>query len=145
MAGALCLNQKPHRIAQHSARVIIKEVLEDGFFHADPHPGNCNVRPGEVIGAMDFGMVGYLRDRDRIDLIRLYLVAVALDADGIVEQLIRMGAAGAEVDRVGLARDISSLLNKYYALPLRDICAREVIEEIMPLAFHHHLHLPSDL
>ncbi|HMN15621.1 MAG TPA: AarF/ABC1/UbiB kinase family protein, partial [Bellilinea sp.] len=134
-----------HRIALHSARIIIKEVLEDGFFHADPHPGNYNVMPGEVIGAMDFGMVGYLRDQDRLNLIRLYLVAVALDADGIVDQLIRMGAAGAEVDRTELARDIGRLLTKYYALPLKEIRAREVVEEIMPIAFHHHLRLPSDL
>ena len=134
-----------HRVALHSARVIIKEVLEDGFFHADPHPGNYNVMPSEVIGAMDFGMVGYLRDRDRLELIRLYLVAVALDADGIVDQLIRMGAAGAEVDQVGLARNIGRLLNKYYALPLKNIRAREVVEEIMPIVFHHHLRLPSDL
>ena len=134
-----------HRIALHSARIIIKEVLEDGFFHADPHPGNYNVLPGEVIGAMDFGMVGYVRDRDRLDLIRLYLVAVALDVDDIVDQLIRMGAAGSEVDRPGLARDIGRLLNKYYGLPLKDIRAREVVEEIMPVAFHHHLRLPSDL
>ena len=134
-----------HRIALHSARIIIKEVLEDGFFHADAHPGNYNVLPGEVIGAMDFGMVGYLRNRDRLDLIRLYLVAVALDADGIVDQLIRMGAAGAEVDRTELARDIGRLLNKYYALPLKEIRAREVVEEIMPIAFQHRLRLPSDL
>ena len=134
-----------HRVALHSARVIIKEVLEDGFFHADPHPGNFNVLPGEVIGAMDFGMVGYLRDRDRLDLVRLYLVSVALDADGIVDQLIRMGVASTEVDRAGLARDIGRLLSKYYALPLKDIRAREVVEEIMPIAFHHHLRLPSDL
>lgn len=134
-----------HQVALHSARIIIKEVLEDGFFHADPHPGNYNVMPGEVIGAMDFGMVGYLRDRDRLDLIRLYLVAVALDADGIVDQLIRRGAAGVEVDRAGLARDIDRVLNKYYALLLKAIRAREVFEEIMPIAFHHHLSLPSDL
>jgi len=138
-------NYDRHRVALHSARVIIKEVLEDGFFHADPHPGNFNVLPGEVIGAMDFGMVGYLKDRDRLDLIQLYLVAIALDADGIVDQLIRMGAAGAEVDRAGLARDIGRLLNKYYTLPLKDIRAREVVEEIMPIAFHHHLRLPGDL
>lgn len=134
-----------HWIALHSARVIIKEVLEDGFFHADAHPGNYIVMPGEVIGVMDFGMVGYLRDRDRLDLIRLYLVAVALDADGIVDELIRMGAAGAEVDRTGLARDIGRLLNKYYALPLKDIRAGEVVEEIMSIAFQHRLRLPSDL
>jgi ubiquinone biosynthesis protein len=134
-----------HRIALYSARIIIKEVLEDGFFHADPHPGNYMVLSEEVIGAMDFGMVGYLRDRDRLNLIRLYLVAVALDADGIVDQLIRMGAAGAEVDRTELARDIGHLLNKYSGLPLKEIRAGEVLEEIMPIAFQHRLHLPSDL
>ncbi|NMC78852.1 MAG: AarF/ABC1/UbiB kinase family protein [Chloroflexi bacterium] len=134
-----------HRVALHSARIIIKEVLEDGFFHADPHGGNYCVLPGEVIGAMDFGMVGYLRNRDRLNLIRLYLAAIALDADGIVDQLTRMGAAGAEADREGLSRDIGRLLNKYYALPLKDIRAREVVEEVMPIAFRHHLRLPSDL
>lgn len=134
-----------HRVALHSARIIIKEVLEDGFFHADPHPGNFVVMPGEVIGAMDFGMVGYLRDRDRRDLIRLYLVSVALDAEGIVDQLIRMGAAGAQIDQVALERDITRLLTKYYALSLKDIRARDVVEEIMPIAFRHHLRLPRDL
>jgi ubiquinone biosynthesis protein len=134
-----------HRIALHSTSIIIKEVLEDGFFHADPHPGNLNVLPGEVIGAMDFGMVGYLRDRDRLDLIRLYLVAIAMDVDGIVDQLIRMGAARVEVDRARLAHDISRLLNKYYGVPLNRIRASEIVEEIMSVAFRHHLHLPSEL
>lgn len=134
-----------HQIAVNSARIIIKEVLEDGFFHADPHPGNFYVLPGEVIGAMDFGMVGYLKDQDRLNLIRLYVVSVSLDADGIVDQFIRMGAASTEVDRAGLSRDIGRLLNKYYALPLKDIRAREVIEEIMPMAFRYHIRLPDDL
>ena len=52
--------------------MIVKEVLEDGFFHADAHPGNFVVMPGEVIGAMDFGKVGYLRDKDRLDVIHFY-------------------------------------------------------------------------
>jgi len=134
-----------HQVALHSARIIIKEVLEDGFFHADPHPGNYLVMPGETIGAMDFGMVGHLRDKDRLELIRLYLVAVRLDSDGIVEQLVRMGATNVEVDRKGLAQDVDRLLTKYYGLPLEDIRAREVIEEIVPLAFRHHLRLPSNL
>jgi ubiquinone biosynthesis protein len=94
---------------------------------------------------MDFGMVGHQRDRVRRDLLRLCLVSVALDADGIVDQLIHMGAAGADVDRTGWVRDISRLLNKYYVLQLKDIRARDVVDEIMPIAFNYHLRLPSDL
>ena len=132
------------KIALHSARIIIKEVLEDGFFHADPHPGNFVIMPGEVIGAMDFGMVGHLQERDRLNLIRLYIVSVALDADAIVEQLIHMGAARQSVDHTALARDIERLLTKYYGLPLKAIRAQKVVEEIMPIAFQHRLQFPSD-
>ena len=133
------------RIALNAARIIIKEILEDGFFQADPHPGNFAVMPGEVIGAMDFGMVGHLSHRTRTDLIRLYIVAVQLDEEGIVDQLIRMGAVSGTVDRAGLRRDVTRLLHKYYGMPLEAIRAREMIDETMPIAFRHHLHLPSEL
>ncbi len=134
-----------HRLATHAARMIVKEILEDAFFHADPHPGNFVAMPGEVIGAMDFGMVGHLSRRTQADLIRLYVVTVQLDEDGIVDQLIRMGVTGSVVDRVGLRRDVSRLLRKYYGMPLKTLRAGEVIDEVMPVAFRHHLHLPPDL
>jgi len=134
-----------HQVARNAARIIIKEVLEDGFFHADPHPGNFFVMDGAVIGAMDFGMVGHLDQRDRENLVRLYIVSVQLDTEGIVEQLIRMGAARHDVDRVGLQRDIGRLLTRYHGLPLKEIRARQVVEEVMPIAFRHHLRLPSRL
>ncbi|MFN3762899.1 MAG: ABC1 kinase family protein [Anaerolineae bacterium] len=134
-----------YRIGLHAARMVIKEVLEDGFFHADPHPGNFFVMPGEVIGAMDFGMVGYLSRRTRTDLVRLYIATVQLDEEAVVDQLVRMGAVSGAVDRVGLQHDIGRFLRKYAGLPLKAIRARDVMEEAMPIAFRHHLRLPSEL
>ena len=134
-----------HRIALHAARMIIKEVLQDGFFHADPHPGNFVVMPNEVIGAMDFGMVGHLSHQVRSDLVRLYIVAVQLDEEGIVDRLVRMGVVGGRLDRIALQRDIGRLLRKYHGMPLGTLRARDVIEDVMPIAFRHNLHLPSDL
>ncbi len=133
------------RIAMNAARMIIREVLVDGFFHADPHPGNFAVMPNEIIGAMDFGMVGHLSHRARSDLIRLYIVAVQLDEEGIVDQLIQMGVVSGNLDRAGLLRDIARLLRKYHGMPLETIRANEVIDDIMPVAFRHNLRLPSDL
>jgi ubiquinone biosynthesis protein len=133
------------RIAHNAARMIIKEVLEDGFFHADPHPGNFVVMRNEVIGAMDFGMVGHLSQHARSDLLRLYIVAVQLDEEGIVDQLIRMGVVGSNLDRMALQRDVTRLLRKYHGMPLGTIRARDVIEDVMPITFRHNLHLPSDL
>jgi len=134
-----------YRIGLHAARMIIKEVLEDGFFHADPHPGNFFVMPGEVIGAMDFGMVGHLSRRTRTDLVRLYIAAVQLDEEAVADQLVRMGVVGGAVDRVGLQHDIGRLLRKYAGLPLKAIRARDVMEEAIPIAFRHHLRLPTEL
>lgn len=134
-----------HRVALHATRMIIKEVLEDGFFHADPHPGNFVVMPGEVIGAMDFGMVGYLGRKDRAELIRLYTCAVRLDEEGVVDQLFQMGVIKGEVDRIRLRRDVGRLLRKYQSLPLKAIRAQELMKEAMPIAFRHHVRLPPEL
>jgi len=133
------------RIAERAADIIIQEVLEDGFFHADPHPGNFVVMPGEVIGAMDFGLVGHLSHQMRLDLIRLYVAAVELDAKGVVDQLIKVGVVSGEMDRVELERDTARLLKKYYELPLKAVKTQEAINEAMSIAFRHHLQLPSDL
>lgn len=133
-----------HQLATYAARMSVKEILEDGFFHADPHPGNLLVMENGAIGAMDFGMVGYLSDEDRVNLIRLYAVAVQLDAEGVVEQLIHIGAAPNDVDRRLLAREIQMLLRRYTGVPLNDIKAAEVVNEIRPIVFRHRLRLPAN-
>jgi len=134
-----------HQVALNSARIIIKEVLIDGFFHADPHPGNFYVMDDGVIGAMDFGMVGYLGQSDRDILIRLYTVSIELDSREVVNQLVRMGATGPQVDRAGLQRDVERILSKYQNLPLKEIRAGEVMDDAMPIVFRHQLRLPSRL
>ncbi|MCD6290095.1 MAG: AarF/ABC1/UbiB kinase family protein, partial [Anaerolineae bacterium] len=133
------------QITLNAARIVIKEVLEDGFFHADPHPGNFVVMPGHVIGAMDFGMVGYIDHWLKEDLVRLYVASVRLNSDAVVEQFIRMGAARGRVDREKLRRDLVRLLTRYRGMPLKDISAQAIINDAMPVVFRHHLHFPSDL
>jgi ubiquinone biosynthesis protein len=132
-------------VALASAEIIVKEVLEDGFFHADPHPGNFLVMEDGVIGAMDFGMVGHVDDTLRLDLVRLYAAAIDMDAGAIVDQLIRMGAVDEEVNRRRLAVDIGRLLNRYRGVTLEEMRASEIFADIVPLAFRHHIRLPTDL
>jgi ubiquinone biosynthesis protein len=134
-----------HQIALNCAHMIVKEILADGFFHADPHPGNFVVMNGEIIGAMDFGMVGHLSQRLKEDLVHLFIVAAQLNSEEVVEQLIRMSAAQSRVDRERIRRDLDRLLTKYQGLPLKEIRAQEVVSEIIPVAYRHHLRLPSDL
>jgi ubiquinone biosynthesis protein len=99
--------------------------------------------PGEAIGLVDFGKVGYLRDKDRMDLIRLYIVAIEMDVDGLIDQLVRIGAVREDADRNRLASDLSRFLNKYNGVPIKYIRARELIDEITTITFRHRLRLPS--
>ncbi len=132
------------QLTHHAATLIIKQVLEDGFFHADPHPGNLIVMQNGAIGVMDFGMVGYISDQDRVDLIRIYTVAIQMDAGGVVDELVHIGAAQPETDRRTLARDINIILRRYYGRPLQEINASKVINEVRPIVFEHRLQLPSN-
>lgn len=132
------------KIATNAAHMIIQEVLQDGFFHADPHPGNFIVMEGDVIGAMDFGMVGFLSRADRVNLIRLYNVAVQMNAKGATEELIHIGAAPPDVDRQMLTRDLERLLQRYTGLQLKQMRLQEVVDDIMPVVFEHRLKLPSN-
>jgi ubiquinone biosynthesis protein len=132
-----------HKVALNSASATVKQVLEDGFFHADPHSGNYLIMPGSVIGLVDFGKVGYLRDKDRMDLIRLYIVAIEMDVDGLIDQLMRMNAVREDVDRNRLAYDLTRFLHKYNGTPIKYIRARELIDEITAITYRHHLRLPS--
>jgi ubiquinone biosynthesis protein len=133
-----------HQIAVYSARFIVQEILEDGFFHADPHPGNIVVMPGEIIGMMDFGTVGHLDPTDRAALIRLYVTAVRMDTVSLVDQLIQVGVASPNLDRPIMQRDMRRLLLKYHGMPLSDIRAGEVMDSLRPIIYRHRLRLPAN-
>ena len=133
-----------HRLATHAANFVLKEVLEDGYFHADPHPGNLLIMPGEVICLLDFGTVGRLDNRNRVNFARLFIVAVQIDTAGIVDQLIRMGIAGSNVNRDALQRDLRRILIRYEGLPINEIYAQEVLDALEPIIYEYQLRIPSD-
>ena len=132
------------RIAMSAAKSIIKEVMDDGYFHADPHPGNLLILPGEVIGLIDFGIVGTLDRTDRAYLVRLWISIINLDAEGVADQLLRMGIVGPDVDQAGLTRALRRLLRKFYGLPLKEIVASELLADVQPLIYEYKLHVPTD-
>lgn len=134
-----------HRVAENSVRIMLTEVFEHGFFHADPHPGNFFVLPGEVIGLMDFGMVGRLDDALRRSLLRLALALTRRDTERLVDELLTLGVASAQVQRQVLKRDLDHLVAHYADRPIQDWAARQAVGEVMGIARCHRLQLPTDL
>lgn len=120
----------------------VKQVIDDGFFHADPHPGNIRVRGGKIVW-IDLGMMGRLTARDQ----SLFRDAVKAMVGGDVGQLKRivltMGVHTGQIDHARLYGDIDDFLAKYGKLDLGSMNLGEIIEELVNLAREHRISVPK--
>jgi ubiquinone biosynthesis protein len=131
-------------LAHRGAQAMLKMVLEDGFFHADPHPGNVFYLPGNRVAFIDFGMAGHLPERRRDELVRLLDGLVGRDADGVVDILLEWAGA-AEVDADKLAADVDAFIDRYHGLPLHELRMGAMLGDLTALLREHRLALPPDL
>ncbi len=131
------------RLAVRSARMLLKMVFEDGFYHADPHPGNFFIEPGGRIGLIDFGMVGTLDRRTREALTEVLVALAGPDTERLVEAIVDIGVASGGVDRGALALDLERLLSEHYGQPLGSISIGPLLEGCLSTVRRHRLQLPS--
>lgn len=133
------------QLAEKAARIILKMVFEDGFFHADPHPGNFFIESGGRIGIIDFGMVGTVDARTQEQLSALLLAVTSQDADRLADAFLELGVARQRVNRAQLSQDLGHLASTYYGRPLGEIKLGPIVEQSLEIVRRHHLHLPSNL
>lgn len=132
-------------IARRLIDILLRAVLNEGFFHADPHAGNFMVLPHETIALMDFGIMGQLDPVQRLGLVNLFVGLFRQDTDRVVQAMSDLGIATRTSDQRRLARDLDRLKLRYYGLELQKIRARSFVEDLMGLAFSNRLKMPSDL
>lgn len=145
LAGLDAAGLDRRRVAENSVRIMLTEVFQHGFFHADPHPGNFFILRDNVIGLIDFGMVGQLDESLRNALLRLTLALTRRDSDRLVDELLDLGVAPKRVQRQVMKRDLSHLVARYYDLPIGEWAASQMFNDVMAIAFRHRLRLPTDL
>jgi ubiquinone biosynthesis protein len=131
-------------LAHRGAQAVLKMVLEDGFFHADPHPGNVFYLPENRIAFIDFGMVGRLSERRRDEVVQLLDGLVERDSESVVEVLLDW-AGGAQVDADKLIADIDAFVDQYHGVPLHEIRVGTMLADMTALLREHKLALPPDL
>jgi ubiquinone biosynthesis protein len=132
-------------IAETAVRTFIRQVLEHGFFHADPHPGNFFVQPDGTVAVVDFGMTGRVSEITQMRLLRAGLAAIREDAEALAEEMYALGVAGRRADRAAFQRDLDHLLGHYGGRSLRELSATVVVREFTDIAFRHRLQLPGEL
>ncbi len=123
---------------------FLKMILIDGFFHADPHPGNVFYLPGNRLVLIDFGMVGRLSPQRRAQVIDLLGGLARMAEEPMIEVLLEW-AGDAYVDEAKLATDINDMVFDYEGMPLKDIRVGNVIRQFAAIVRAHSIVLPSDL
>ena len=135
----------PALVARRGADVVLKQVLIHGLFHADPHPGNILVLPGNVVAFVDFGIVGRLNATLRGQLAETVLAIAAHDADRLTGVVLQVATALQPVDTAGLTRDLEEMLDMYGDVPLGDLSLGRVFTSVTDAMSRHRLKLPADL
>jgi ubiquinone biosynthesis protein len=131
-------------LAARGAATVLKMILIDGFFHADPHPGNVLYLPGNRLCVLDFGMVGRLSEERRDQIVDLLSALARSDERGMTEVLLEW-TGDAQVDESALARDVGELVFNYEHVPLQRIDMGRLLGEITAIVRDHQIVLPADL
>ncbi|MEW6689708.1 MAG: AarF/UbiB family protein [Pseudomonadota bacterium] len=130
--------------ARIGADAFLKMILLDGFFHADPHPGNVFFLPGERMVLIDFGMVGRLSTLRRRQVVDLLAGLARMEEEPMLEVLLDW-AGDAWVDEGRLAADVNEMVFDYEGVPLKDIRIGAAIRQFAAIVRDHSIVLPSDL
>ncbi len=133
------------KVAKQGADAILKQILEDGFFHADPHPANILVQPPDTIVMLDAGMVGYLDEKTTLSGAKLLRAIIDKDSDQVINNLEKLGVIIKEFDKNLFRQDLKELLDRYLGVPLKNLEISKVSQDIFRIMIQHHLVLPSNL
>ncbi|MET0594270.1 MAG: AarF/UbiB family protein, partial [Polyangiaceae bacterium] len=135
------------RLARMAVRVVVKMIFEDGFFHADPHPGNIIILGGAeepMIGLIDLGMVGRLSPELRNKTVDLMVAAARKDGLAVADALYAIGRPTGKIDMAAFRAEVSLLAERYIGLSLKEIELSALIRDLVGAAMKFKLEIPTD-
>jgi len=131
-------------LAKRGANAVLKMVLEDGFFHADPHPGNVFYLADEGIAFIDFGMVGHLSEERRYQVVDLIYGMVERKTQIVVDVLLDWSRSF-QVNTEALSNEVDAFIDQYHGVPLKQLSLTGMLTDLMAILREHQLSLPPDL
>ncbi len=131
-------------LAERGANAILKMVLIDGFFHADPHPGNVFYLPENRLAIIDCGMVGRVTYERRGEIADLLAALVSRDVDALRDILV-LWAGDVQIDQAKLAAEVDEFINNYAHAPLKHVRFSAVLNDLTSIMRENHLVVPPDL
>lgn len=132
-------------IAKNGVNAFLRQILELGLFHADPHPGNFLIMQDGRIGIVDFGIVGRADEDVMESLANTFLAIIDRDYDRLVSEYIRLGLLAEDIDIKSFKSDLRDLIEPYYGKALRQIQAGKVLSDMLQIAIQYKAKVPNDL
>lgn len=130
---------------RRAATMYLDMIFRDGFYHADPHPGNYVILPGCIVGVLDCGMVGRL-DEGLRDEIEAALLAVAeRDVEDLTERVVRLGSPPSDLDREGLRADLAEFIADYGSRPIKELELGAALGEVIDIIARYRIVLPANV
>ncbi len=136
-----------HHIAQICFVTMMKQIYEDGFFHADPHPGNVFIGgspENPMVGIVDLGMVGRLSPRMRELTIDVVVACLRQDHDAIAEALYAIGTPTRKIDMNAFRAEVALLSEKYLGKPIKDIEISAMVRDLVKGGTKYGIEIPTD-
>jgi ubiquinone biosynthesis protein len=131
--------------ARRGANMYLEMVFRDGFYHADPHPGNLLLLPGNIVGVIDCGMVGRIDEDLRDEVEALLMGIVENDSSLVAEQVLRLGAVPTSCSREKLRADLQDFMADFTGHPLKEIHVGAALGNLVEIIRRHHIVLPPAL
>ncbi len=132
-------------IARRGAELYLEMIFRDGFYHADPHPGNFLVLPGGVIGILDCGMVGRIDDDMREQIEDMLLAIVNRDAVRLTTIVTRLGAIPPQLDQAGLSNDVAELVGYHGTRALDNFNVGQALTDMTEIIRRYQIVLPTSI
>ncbi|MGD9251290.1 MAG: AarF/ABC1/UbiB kinase family protein, partial [Desulfobacterales bacterium] len=146
VAGITAYGIDPREIAMIGLRSFSRQLMEFGYFHADPHPANTIVMPDGRVGLVDFGITGYIDDEMMRQIAHLFLGYAEHDYDMVMEALENAGLVDPKaIDLGSFRRDLKDLSEPFYGRALQTIAVREVYDQVIALVLKHRIRMPRNL
>jgi ubiquinone biosynthesis protein len=136
----------PREIAMIGLRSFSRQLMEFGFFHADPHPANTIVMPDGRVGLVDFGITGLIDEALMRQIANLFLGYAEHDYDMVMDALEAAGLFGEPtLDLDALRRDLMEISEPFYGRALQSVSVREVYDQVIAMVLTYQLRLPRNL
>ncbi|WP_455661795.1 ABC1 kinase family protein [Pradoshia sp.] len=132
-------------LSERFTEAMMKQILLEGLFHADPHPGNIFVQPGDRLVFLDFGNIGRISTQMKYEFASMLMALRRGSTDFVVRSILKIGVTPDDINHNQFRADVQEFIDNYYGKNLNSISISDLINDFFTLTYLHHIRIPSDL